>query len=147
MWAQLDLFSCIWGRHWGPETPLGRYLELLILGKPMNPFAAKGPPCPFLHSLGALWATLNDTYGRIRLCGSLSQICETLAAWQNLRKREMSKVQGGPAPPLPFKIPQIPSNRDYKALNRATLGGPGDEEAQKFSGLPSVVTFPVIAQS
>ena len=26
-------------------------------------------------------------------------------------------------PQLPFKIPQIPSNRDYKALNRVTLGG------------------------
>ena len=26
---------------------------------------------------------------------------------------------------LPFKIPQIPSNRDYKALNRATLRGLG----------------------
>ena len=31
-----------------------------------------------------------------------------------------------PAPPqLPFKTPQIPSNRDHKALNRATLGGLG----------------------
>ena len=28
-------------------------------------------------------------------------------------------------PQLPFKIPQIPSNRDYKALNRGTLGGLG----------------------
>ena len=28
-------------------------------------------------------------------------------------------------PQLPFKIRQIPSNRDYKALNRATLGGLG----------------------
>ena len=28
-------------------------------------------------------------------------------------------------PQLPFKIPQIPSNRDHKALNRWTLGGLG----------------------
>ena len=28
-------------------------------------------------------------------------------------------------PQLPFKIPHMPSNRDYKALNRATLGGLG----------------------
>ena len=28
-------------------------------------------------------------------------------------------------PQLPFKTPQIPSNRDQKALNRATLGGVG----------------------
>ena len=28
-------------------------------------------------------------------------------------------------PQLPFKTPQIPSNRDHKALNRATLGGLG----------------------
>ena len=33
-----------------------------------------------------------------------------------------------PAPPqLPSKTPQIPSNRDHKALNRATLGGPGSK--------------------
>ena len=31
-------------------------------------------------------------------------------------------------PQLPFKIPQIPSNRDYKALNRATLGGLGYQD-------------------
>ena len=31
-----------------------------------------------------------------------------------------------PAPPqLPCKEPQIPSNRDHKALNRGTLGGVG----------------------
>ena len=31
-----------------------------------------------------------------------------------------------PAPPqLPFKTPQVPSNRDCKALNRGTLGGLG----------------------
>ena len=28
-------------------------------------------------------------------------------------------------PPLPFKMPQIPINRDHEALNRGTLGGPG----------------------
>ena len=28
-------------------------------------------------------------------------------------------------PQLPFKTPQIPSNRDHKALNRGTLGGLG----------------------
>ena len=28
-------------------------------------------------------------------------------------------------PQLPFKTPQVPSNRDYKALNRGTLGGLG----------------------
>ena len=28
-------------------------------------------------------------------------------------------------PQLPFKTPQIPSNRDYKAPNRGTLGGLG----------------------
>ena len=28
-------------------------------------------------------------------------------------------------PQLPFKEPQIPSNRDHKALNRGTLGGLG----------------------
>ena len=28
-------------------------------------------------------------------------------------------------PQLPFKIPQIPSNRDHKALNSGTLGGVG----------------------
>ena len=33
-----------------------------------------------------------------------------------------------PAPPqLPFKTPQIPSNRDHKALNRVTFGGLGTE--------------------
>ena len=26
-------------------------------------------------------------------------------------------------PQVPFKTPQIPSNRDHKALNRGTLGG------------------------
>ena len=30
-------------------------------------------------------------------------------------------------PQLPFKIPQIPSNRDYKAPSRGTLGGLGSE--------------------
>ena len=29
-------------------------------------------------------------------------------------------------PQLPFKTPQIPSNRDHKALNRGTLGGLGN---------------------
>ena len=28
-------------------------------------------------------------------------------------------------PPLPLKIPQIPSSRDHEALNRGTLGGLG----------------------
>ena len=28
-------------------------------------------------------------------------------------------------PQLPFKIPQIPSNKDHKALNRGTFGGLG----------------------
>ena len=31
---------------------------------------------------------------------------------------------------LPFKTPQIPSNRDRKALNRGTLGGLGREFTQ-----------------
>ena len=30
-------------------------------------------------------------------------------------------------PQLPFKRPQIPSNRDHKALNRGTLGGLGKD--------------------
>ena len=33
-------------------------------------------------------------------------------------------------PQLPFKRPQIPSNRDHKALNRGTLGGAGGKNAR-----------------
>ena len=41
---------------------------------------------------------------------------------------EDSSLIRGPSPSTPqllFKIPQIPSYRDYKALNRGTLGGLG----------------------
>ena len=34
-------------------------------------------------------------------------------------------VLGTSTPQLPIKIPQIPSNRDYKAPNRGTLEGLG----------------------
>ena len=36
-------------------------------------------------------------------------------------RRELSPS----TPQLPSKIPQVPSNRDYKAPNRGTLGGLG----------------------
>ena len=42
----------------------------------------------------------------------------------------IASLQQLPAPPqLSFKRPQIPSNRDHMALNRATLGGLGPDPA------------------
>ena len=38
-------------------------------------------------------------------------------------------------PQLPVKEPQIPSNRDHKALNRATLGGLGYKGCFRMHGL------------
>ena len=35
-------------------------------------------------------------------------------------------------PQLPFEEPQIPSNRDHKALNRGTLGGLGRGTSFQF---------------
>ena len=42
------------------------------------------------------------------------------------KQGKLSKI-GGPASTsqLPFKTPQIASNRDHRALNRGTLGGLG----------------------
>ena len=39
-------------------------------------------------------------------------------------------------PQLPFKRPQIPSNRDYMALNRATVGGLGIYSNIPYCSLP-----------
>ena len=46
-----------------------------------------------------------------------------LPGWE--RRRYIYIYVYASTPQLPFKIPQIPSNRDYKALDRGTLGGLG----------------------
>ena len=38
-------------------------------------------------------------------------------------------------PQLPFKTPQIPSNRDHKALKRGTLGGLGKGRGTVYDGI------------
>ena len=40
-------------------------------------------------------------------------------------RRPLQGCSGSSTPQLPFKEPQIPFNREHKALNRATLGGLG----------------------
>ena len=41
-------------------------------------------------------------------------------------------------PQLPLKEPQIPSNRDHKALNRGTLGGLGMGSNYDLGKIPSI---------
>ena len=43
--------------------------------------------------------------------------------WPNIPNKEYKQYTS--TPQLPFKIPHIPTSRDHKALNRATLGGLG----------------------
>ena len=43
--------------------------------------------------------------------------------------RECQVYVTSSTPPLPFKIPQIPSNRGHKALKKGTLGGVGQTAA------------------
>ena len=44
----------------------------------------------------------------------------------------------GTAPQLPFKTPQIPSNRDRKALNRGTLEGLASTKTMWSLGLDMI---------
>ena len=44
---------------------------------------------------------------------------------ETLEERATEALAHTSTPELPFKTPQIPSNRDHQALNKATLGGPG----------------------
>ena len=51
-------------------------------------------------------------------------------------------------PQVPLKIPHIPTNRDYKALNRATLGGLGGScPFKRDTALPNVVMYVEAAAS
>ena len=45
--------------------------------------------------------------------------------WEFEKSRAADMDPKSSTPQLPFKTPQIPSNRDHKALNRGTLGGLG----------------------
>ena len=55
-------------------------------------------------------------------------------------------VESTSTPQLPFKRPQIPSNRDHKALNRGTLGGAGTTRAVSQSLRLSQRVSPVKGQ-
>ena len=55
----------------------------------------------------------------------------------------MVKMTATSTPQLPFKRPQLLSNRDHKALNRATLGGPGRDGSDCFILVRTAGSWPL----
>ena len=57
-----------------------------------------------------------------------------LLCFQNNTLLRLAYTSVDQQPQLSFKEPQIPSNREHKALNRGTLGGQGKRET--FNSIP-----------
>ena len=76
------------------------------------------PGKPAAYNCGLLWLIDGLLYGIVAYSFRLLGIPGTSA-------QDWVTLWYASTPQLPFKRPQIPSYRDHKALNRATLGGLG----------------------
>ena len=79
-----------------------------------------------------LWSFLNTAFARLEMmcvhvcacvCVCLRIAAPFLRTFVYVNRNHV--VLCSSTPQLPFRIPQLPSNRDLKALNRGTLGGLG----------------------